>query len=180
MCKHVAAVLYGVGARLDQEPELLFTLRQVDHGELISQASAAAPSAAARRRPAAPWRRRTGRPVRHRARRGEGDADAGDAAGAADQAPPAPPKRGARPARRKAAARARKAPAARPAAARASSAPRWRRGRTVTARELVARGVPHAVFQAWFRAGHLERTGQRGVYRTTASTEGRIAAYLER
>ena len=30
MCKHVAATLYGVGARLDHEPELLFTLRGVD------------------------------------------------------------------------------------------------------------------------------------------------------
>ena len=38
MCKHVAAVLYGVGARLDNAPELLFTLRDVDHLELISQA----------------------------------------------------------------------------------------------------------------------------------------------
>ena len=28
MCKHVAAVMYGVGARLDQQPELLFTLPQ--------------------------------------------------------------------------------------------------------------------------------------------------------
>ena len=40
MCKHLAAVLYGVGARLDQKPELLFLLRHVDHNELISQASA--------------------------------------------------------------------------------------------------------------------------------------------
>jgi uncharacterized Zn finger protein len=38
MCKHVAATLYGVGARLDKSPELLFTLRDVDHLELISQA----------------------------------------------------------------------------------------------------------------------------------------------
>ena len=30
MCKHVAAVLYGVGARLDSKPELLFTLRGVE------------------------------------------------------------------------------------------------------------------------------------------------------
>ena len=30
MCKHVAAVLYGVGARLDASPELLFTLRGLD------------------------------------------------------------------------------------------------------------------------------------------------------
>jgi uncharacterized Zn finger protein len=41
MCKHVAAVLYGVGARLDTAPELLFTLRAVDHLELIGQAVAA-------------------------------------------------------------------------------------------------------------------------------------------
>jgi uncharacterized Zn finger protein len=36
MCKHVAAVLYGVGARLDKKPELLFVLRKVDHEALIS------------------------------------------------------------------------------------------------------------------------------------------------
>jgi len=40
MCKHVAATLYGVGARLDLQPELLFTLRQVDHSELIDIAAA--------------------------------------------------------------------------------------------------------------------------------------------
>lgn len=39
MCKHVAAVLYGVGARLDESPELLFTLRSVKQEELISQAA---------------------------------------------------------------------------------------------------------------------------------------------
>ena len=39
MCKHVAAVMYGVGARLDLKPELLFTLRNVDHVELIAQAT---------------------------------------------------------------------------------------------------------------------------------------------
>jgi uncharacterized Zn finger protein len=38
MCKHVAAVLYGVGARLDENPELLFLLRKVDHLELIARA----------------------------------------------------------------------------------------------------------------------------------------------
>ena len=40
MCKHIAAVMYGIGARLDESPELLFTLRCVDHLELISQAVA--------------------------------------------------------------------------------------------------------------------------------------------
>jgi uncharacterized Zn finger protein len=38
MCKHVAAVLYGVGARLDERPEDLFLLRKADHAELIAQA----------------------------------------------------------------------------------------------------------------------------------------------
>ena len=38
MCKHVAATLYGVGARLDREPELLFTLRGVDPAEMVEAA----------------------------------------------------------------------------------------------------------------------------------------------
>jgi uncharacterized Zn finger protein len=38
MCKHVAAVMYGIGARLDHQPELLFLLRKVDHLELIEEA----------------------------------------------------------------------------------------------------------------------------------------------
>ena len=36
MCKHVAAALYGVGARLDRKPELLFRLRAVDETELVA------------------------------------------------------------------------------------------------------------------------------------------------
>ncbi len=38
MCKHVAAVLYGIGARLDHQPELLFKLRDVDQQELVAGA----------------------------------------------------------------------------------------------------------------------------------------------
>jgi uncharacterized Zn finger protein len=45
MCKHVAAVLYGVGARLDQQPELLFRLRAVNEQELIASAGKALPRA---------------------------------------------------------------------------------------------------------------------------------------
>lgn len=37
MCKHVAAVLYGVGARLDDDPSLLFKLRKIDINEIISK-----------------------------------------------------------------------------------------------------------------------------------------------
>jgi uncharacterized Zn finger protein len=44
VCKHVAAVLYGVGSRLDQKPELFFVLRQVDQTELISSATSGAVS----------------------------------------------------------------------------------------------------------------------------------------
>jgi len=36
LCKHLAAVLYGIGARLDHQPELLFLLRQVDASELLN------------------------------------------------------------------------------------------------------------------------------------------------
>ena len=62
VCKHVAAVFYGVGVRLDEQPDLLFTLRGVDHAELIT---AAGGSAAEDRHPKPPaddrgvqsWRR---------------------------------------------------------------------------------------------------------------------------
>ena len=43
MCKHVAATLYGVGARLDHQPELLFRLRKVDEKDLITSAASHAP-----------------------------------------------------------------------------------------------------------------------------------------
>ena len=38
MCKHVAAVLYGASARLDDRPELFFVLRQANINDLISEA----------------------------------------------------------------------------------------------------------------------------------------------
>jgi hypothetical protein len=49
LCKHLAAVLYGVGARLDTQPELLFTLRGVDPVELLSSGAALTPGT--RKRP---------------------------------------------------------------------------------------------------------------------------------
>jgi uncharacterized Zn finger protein len=49
MCKHVAAVLYGVGARLDTKPELLFTLRGVNHEDLIQADAEKAVAAATAR-----------------------------------------------------------------------------------------------------------------------------------
>jgi uncharacterized Zn finger protein len=47
MCKHVAAVLYGIGARLDEQPELLFRLRAVDGGDLVAVIDASLPASAA-------------------------------------------------------------------------------------------------------------------------------------
>ena len=38
MCKHIAATFYGVGVRLDAQPELLFGLRKVDAKDLIARA----------------------------------------------------------------------------------------------------------------------------------------------
>ncbi len=45
LCKHAAAVLYAVGVKLDQNPELFFKLRKVDHRELIIAAGKAAAGA---------------------------------------------------------------------------------------------------------------------------------------
>lgn len=59
MCKHVAAVLYGVGARLDAHPELLFVLRGVDYLELISAAAQAPGWRRAQVRTPARWARRS-------------------------------------------------------------------------------------------------------------------------
>ena len=43
MCKHVAAALYGVGARLDENPELLFRLRAVNADDLLADLDKALP-----------------------------------------------------------------------------------------------------------------------------------------
>jgi len=37
VCKHIAAVLYGVGARLDKDPILFFKLRDIDFEELLKK-----------------------------------------------------------------------------------------------------------------------------------------------
>jgi uncharacterized Zn finger protein len=50
MCKHVAATLYGVGARLDHTPELLFTLRGVDPAEMVEATVNQPPTGSSSRR----------------------------------------------------------------------------------------------------------------------------------
>jgi len=156
MCKHVAASLYGVGTRLDDQPELLFRLRHVDAGELIAKAIDAPVMAT----PLA----------------------AGSLAGAdlsalfgielADPtAAPAALAALAIPATRK--PRQTAPPAAKPAATPA-------RARTITAAELLARGIPRHMVQAWLGNGVLRPGKQRGIYMTTRQTEPRIDAYLSR
>ena len=48
LCKHIAAVLYGVGARLDRKPELFFTLRRAALADLVTQSTAKASPRAAK------------------------------------------------------------------------------------------------------------------------------------
>lgn len=40
MCKHVAAALYGVGARLDHDPALFFELQGIEIGKFVDVALA--------------------------------------------------------------------------------------------------------------------------------------------
>ena len=37
MCKHVTAILYGIGARFDQDPILFFKLRNIDFEVLLKK-----------------------------------------------------------------------------------------------------------------------------------------------
>jgi uncharacterized Zn finger protein len=178
MCKHVAAALYGVGARLDREPELLFKLRHVDPQDLILQvgqlpAMAAADSQAALQ----------GSDLSALFGIDLGDiatvaaasspvpmpAPAGQRRPAVPKAAVAPSTVAAKAGKKAAAVKAPRKPAA-PAAAR----------KTVTAAELLERGLPRHMIQNWLTAGVLLRTGDRGVYGTTAHTEHRIQAYQAR
>lgn len=177
LCKHLAAVLYGVGVRLDERPELLFRLRGVDHEELIAEA-AAAPIAA-------------GTPE-------AGKALGLDASGLSalfgidveEEKVVAPPSKKARPSRTKAVptplAKAVAAPAIRkaPLPEREATPIRMlqslRPGTTVTAKELAAIGISAATRQNWLMEEILMRTDARGLYRATARTRRRVERYLEK
>ncbi len=158
MCKHVAAVLYGVGARLDSQPELLFLLRNVDPAQLIRQAGKL-PTAA------------------HGADSGLAGADLSALFGIdLGEEPLAPPPQA--PAAAPAKAKSATGPAK--AAAPTSRAARPKPAKTVTSMELGERGIPTHMRQNWLAAGVLLKTGQRGVYGVTEHTEERIARYLAR
>lgn len=175
MCKHVAAVLYGIGARFDRQPELLFRLRHVDPQELIRQAGSLpmaeapgehhlletadlsglfgieldeAPMAA----PSPPPASSSNQPGAKRSTKGTKTSDGVKSAPKTPRQPTAKKNVKARPPRTK----------------------------TVVASELIARGIPRHMVQSWLEAGVLLRTERRGVYRTTKQTETRIEQYLSR
>jgi uncharacterized Zn finger protein len=182
MCKHVAAVLYGIGARLDTQPELLFLLRKVDPQELIAQTAALIPAAT---------------PDALGGSQGLESADLSslfgidldEAPAAASALPSSSAEAAARdqrlPAMKKTSLADRAASKQKPApqalkAVPAKPAPRPKRAATITAKVLVTRGIPYYMMQNWLGSGVLLRTEKRGVYQLTKQTEGRVKAYLER
>ena len=183
MCKHVAAVLYGVGARLDNEPELLFRLRQVEPHDLIRQVGDLPAMAA---------------PAEGRLERTDLSALFGIDLDEASAVPAEPPSRataagkgmqpspsgespaGRRSGARKAAGAVPSTSPAQPTAAKKKPRAKEERGRIVKAAELVARGIPRHMIQAWLGSGILLATTLRGTYRTTPQTDAKIEAYLAR
>jgi uncharacterized Zn finger protein len=167
MCKHVAAVLYGVGARLDNEPELLFRLRHVDPQELTRQIGSM---------PAMP-------PSGTRGALDGSDLSALfgidiDDASATSLAPSAAGSSLKRSRGPKAVAAL--LPSSTSATTSKAAASRRERSKIVSASDLIARGVARHMIQNWIVSGVLLRTEQRGMYRTTAQTESRIVAYAAR
>ena len=168
MCKHVAAVLYGVGARLDNEPELLFRLRHVDPQELTRQIGsmpAIAPSGAQGALDGSDLSALFGI-----------DLDDASAVSTTQPAPAVAPSRK----RSRELIAAAPLPSTMSAKTSKAAAQRGARSKTITAGELIARGVARHMIQNWIAIGVLLRTEQRGVYGTTAQTETRIVAYTTR
>lgn len=176
LCKHLAAVLYGVGVRLDEKPDLLFLLRGVDHAELVTEAAGASLVAGAPEGGKTLGLDAGGLSALFGI---EVEAEAEAPAAASRHRPRSQTrKRPARAAKKTAPARARKdAGATRP---RGRGFPALRPGTTVTAKELEAIGISAAARRGWLMEEVLERTPHRGVYLATARTSKRVAVYLER
>ena len=176
MCKHVAATLYGVGARLDDSPHMLFRLRGVDHHELISATPSIDTASDA--------------PVLAT------DDISGLFGIELDDEPLKRPPRPARsastkkkkPVKAKAGSPARRK-SGKPATGRTPRKSRTtavalefvrsiRAGRKIAARDLTALGIPHNKIQYWLRTGVLVHTGTRGIYKTTRHTKKAVTETL--
>lgn len=149
MCKHVAAVLYGVGARLDEEPNLLFRLRAADPTELI--ATAAKGAVLGGRAPAK--EKRLG-------------ADLSSVFGIDLDMGPSPAPAPATPTPKKASN-----------GAKSRAAPKKAKPVIRTGPELRLLGVPQATVSYWLKTGVLGRTDKPGVYEETPVARERIARY---
>ncbi len=159
LCKHLAAVLYGVGARLDQEPELLFLLRKVDKLDLISQAGSVSfmkESVAGGLSPES-LSGIFGIDI---------DNDNAVKASSVQDGKPASAKK-----------RTSRRPAPKPAPKRPRKPVPKTAAPTITTRELVALGVPTSARDSWLLEGVLLKTERRGVYKTTPQTKDRVAIY---
>jgi uncharacterized Zn finger protein len=154
MCKHVAATLYGVGARLDHDAEMLFRLRGADPAELVTTAAAGAVS---------------GKPLVAKEKTFGGDLagvfgidlDAGPAPRPRAKAPAAKPV----------------LPVAPPKAARAKRTALAAPPPTISGAELSSLRVPPATVQYWLKTGVLGRTEVRGVYLRTPVAEQRLERF---
>jgi len=152
MCKHIAATLYGVGARLDKQPELLFLLRHVDPQELILQAG--------------------NLPTADASMGQHQQLDNADLSALfgidLDEKPVA------------ATSIASIQKKSTPPHKKGKTGTRPIRAKTMSASELIARGIPRHKITHWRTSGVLLITDKRGVYKITKHTEEHISAYLER
>lgn len=155
MCKHIAATLYGVGARLDDQPELLFQLCHVDPMELIKQAGNVAILDV--------------QPDQHQ------KLDTSDLSALFGIELDEASVTSASPVSETEASSRTQSKAIKEKMAVLDQEPL---SKFFTARALLARGIPRATQQAWLKSGVLQRTAKPGVYCTTSETEPRIEKYL--
>ena len=172
MCKHVAAALYGVGARLDREPEMLFGLRSVAPTELVTTATAGVTA---------------GKQTVAKGKALDGDLASLFGIDMEVDTVPAPKGR----ARVKAKATPGAAPVisvpVAPPAAPAKAARRAKRAaapppppKTLSGGELLLLGVPSSTVQYWLKTGVLGRTEMPGVYGCTPVAEERLERFRAR
>ncbi|MCA9632296.1 MAG: SWIM zinc finger family protein [Myxococcales bacterium] len=206
MCKHVAAVLYGVGARLDEEPELLFLLRGVDATELVSSATVHALDADDEAGESAlegdlgdifgieldsfdevPAPAQVAKPPRRKATKRK----AASTATKKTATKKTPTKKAKKAATKKTATKktptkkaTKKTPTKKTPTRRTATTPQHARKRsaprgeqTVLRGELLDRGVPSSTIQSWLRNDVLTRTVTPGVYRLTRVARERLDGY---
>lgn len=166
MCKHVAAVMYGVGARLDTQPSLLFELRGLDPAELFTSAA-------------------LGPPVPEPGAKGKvlETAHLGSVFGIdIDEGPGAAPE--ARPGSKRAPRTKPDTLRIKPPVVTASPSVVTRASRTkpaaprvtVKLAELAAAGMRVGEVQEWLKAGKLSATAEAGTYETTLALREELLA----